>query len=152
MVIKLFISFLRRHFYILLLILLTVGAVVVFIFTCGRYASFYNISFWQNSVSNFISTFLGLLFGIPIALWLNSVQQDIVEKNENLKLQNEEKKRKRKILDSLKTELSSTLELFKSYPGFKIITEDAFDEVYFTATASCVEVWKSFSDGGSCSG
>ena len=47
--------------------------------------NFFDFSFWQNFVSNALATFLGAIFGIPIALLLSRYQEKIAEKERKSK-------------------------------------------------------------------
>ncbi len=57
---------------------------------------FFDISFWQNLVAGAIATLIGVIIGIPVALWLNNKfektrkVEDDKHKNQLLK---EEKRR-----------------------------------------------------------
>jgi hypothetical protein len=139
--------FLNRRFFVVILAVLVVALIFAFAFTYSHFRSFYNIGFWQNSVSNFIATFLGLFFGVPVALWINDLQQDEIDRKEKLKSTDEARQRKKIILDSLRTELNSAYELFNDYPGY-VPNNESFNWLYFHATVPCVEVWRSFSSSG----
>jgi hypothetical protein len=144
---KLILRVLKHRFYLLLSAGLILVSIVALVFTYNRYTSFYDVDFWKNAVSNFIATFLGLVFGIPIALWVNDIQQESTNEIEKHKLQYESIQRKKIILDSLRTELNAAYELFRDYPGYPL-TNASFDWLYWIATAPSLEVWRSFSSGG----
>ena len=93
---------------LMLVIFLVLGSIFAFLLTYVRYPSFYDVDFWQNAVSNFIATFLGLFFGIPIAIWISDVQQEASNRDEYL----EAKRRKQKILSLISKELSYDYDLF----------------------------------------
>lgn len=139
---------LHRRFYLFVSIAFIVVSIFVFAYTYYRYASFYGIDFWQNAISNFLATFLGLVFGIPVALWINEIQQESISKVENQKLQDEAQQRKKRILESLRTELQANLDLFELYPGYDSFTEESFESLCFVVNSPIFVVWKTFSDGG----
>lgn len=139
--------FARHRFFLIILIALVIVSINAFLYTYNRYTSFYDIGFWQNTVSNFIATFFGLFFGIPIALWINHLQQESIDENEKLKSNEEARQRRKIILTSLRTELNGDYELLKDYPGYTI-TYKSFDWLYFFATAPSIEFWRSLSNSG----
>lgn len=145
---KSFRQILRQRMIQILLIILLALVGVTFYFMYNQYLDFYTIDFWQNAVSNFIATLLGLLFGIPIALWINDIQHRILEEVEHAKTKNEAHQRKSKILISLKKELEKNLEIYRLYQKHRVLTENTFTDIYYTSTLPSLEVWKSFSDGG----
>ena len=136
-----------RRYILIILLELIIALIAVFLYTYNRFASFYDVDFWQNAVSNFIATFLGLLLGIPVVLWMNNLQQRIIDDNEKLKSNEEARQRRKIILTALRKELNGAYDLLKDYPGYTI-TNESFDWLYFIALAPCLEVWRSFSDGG----
>jgi hypothetical protein len=139
--------FVNRRFFLIILIGLVIVSINAFLYAYNRYISFYDVGFWQNTVSNFIATFFGLFFGIPIALWINNIQQEIIDDNEKSKSNKEARQRRKLILDSLRTELNGDYELLKDYPGYTI-TNKSFDWLYFFSTAPSIEFWRSLSNSG----
>ena len=94
---------------------------------------FFDISFWQNFVSNALATFVGAVIGIPVALWLSKYQE-----------QTSEKERKKKILSLLQEELMINLTLVS---GIKH-REDKEFEYSIIGPFLRDESWNAFSDGG----
>ncbi len=94
---------------------------------------FFDISFWQNFLSNAIATFLGAIIGIPIALGLNRHQDKISEKE-----------RKKKILALLQEELIINLSQLAGWNKAKDKRAEAITIGPFLRDES----WKAFSDGG----
>lgn len=90
----------------------------------------FNIDFWQSFVSDTVATFLGVIVGIPIALWINNYQ-----------VSRTIKERKIKILQLLSTELQTNLDALQYW-----------DRSVFNAGMLYShlrnESWKAFSDGG----
>ena len=95
--------------------------------------NFFDISFWKDFSSNALSTFIGILIGIPVALWISSHQNKA-----------EEKERKKKILRLLQHELLMNFG--------KLSRWDKDDNKIIVASGLLiflkVEYWKAFSDGG----
>jgi hypothetical protein len=90
-------------------------------------------SFIQDFGANWLATFLGIVIGVPLALWVNGYQE-----------KNTETGRKKKILSSLYNELEyCKLELDRLIDEEVIKTE--------SGTLSSVlrnEIWNAYSDGG----
>lgn len=90
-------------------------------------------SFIQDFGANWLATFLGIVIGVPLALWVNGYQE-----------KNTEIGRKKKILSSLYNELEyCKLELDRLIDEEVIKTE--------SGTLSSVlrnEIWNAYSDGG----
>jgi len=93
-----------------------------------------NESFLQNFLSNLFATFIALIIGIPIALWLERMR---VRREEKAR-EREEQQRTRKILQLLKTELHQNKEAIDK------IHIDVANYYYGLRT----ELWDAFSDGG----
>lgn len=119
----------------------------------------FDIEFWRNFLSNALATFVGVIIGIPVALWINRIQQKLSEKTEAERLEADADTRKRKILQLIKDELMNDRDLLTRIREDKnthiddevINTEDLLvdkiktvDDVYQLRT----ELWKAFSDGG----
>jgi hypothetical protein len=93
---------------------------------------FFDFTFWQNFVSNSLATLLGIIIGIPVALWINSWQE-----------RKTEKEHKRKILYLLYGELITNHEVLTKWWG------DEGKRVLGVMPALLhFELWSSFSDGG----
>ena len=95
--------------------------------------NFFDISFWQNFVSNALATFLGAIIGIPIALGLSRHQE-----------KTSEKERKTKILGLLREELLANLTQLSGWNKSK----DKRAEAIIIGPFLRDESWKAFSDGG----
>jgi len=95
---------------------------------------FFNIDFWRDFVSNGFATLLGVIIGIPIALWLSNFQ--------NYK---EEKERKKKILSLLKEELLVNIGPLSRW---KNSSENFMIESISLLVFIKIEHWAAFSDGG----
>jgi hypothetical protein len=101
----------------------------------------FDVEFWKNFLSNALATFVGAIIGIPVALWLNQIQQNTLEKSEKEKTDLETSSRKKKLLNLIKDELEFDLEIFST----------RHDEVYINGLDIYkfkLETWKSISDGG----
>jgi hypothetical protein len=141
-------EFMKRHFIKFLVGFLVIVLIVLFYSTYRLFTSFYDVNFWQNAVSNFIATLLGLFFGVPIALWINDIQQKAIKRDEYEKEEKEAKRRKQKILNLLKRELSDNYDLFSAFEPEIGYTEQSFNALFHIAHAAKDEVWIALSDGG----
>jgi hypothetical protein len=94
---------------------------------------FFDISFWKDFSSNALSTFVGILIGIPVALWVSNYQNKV-----------EEKERKKKILRLLKHELFMNLGKLSRWKKDENKIIIASELLIFLKT----EYWNAFSDGG----
>jgi len=65
----------------------------------------FDIEFWKNFLSNALATFIGIILGIPVALWLNRIQQKSSEASEKRKVEMEATGRKKHVLQLIKEEL-----------------------------------------------
>ncbi|MBE7433913.1 MAG: hypothetical protein HS100_08340 [Anaerolineales bacterium] len=95
---------------------------------------FFNSQFWQNFLPNFASTLLGVVLGIPAALWINRFTE-IKTKRE----------KKNKILASLRNEIEYNLDTLNYLVDNEkniILTDDLYGAMLMA------EVWDTFSDGG----
>jgi len=92
----------------------------------------FDSSFLQDFSSNGLSTMLGIVIGIPIALWLSGFQE-----------RRTEKERKTIILKSLREEIN------KNWINIKIwLDEKPFsDEIFNLSLNLRDEIWRSFSNG-----
>jgi hypothetical protein len=102
----------------------------------------FDIEFWKNFLSNLLATFLGLIIGIPVALWINRFQQKATEVSENKRIDLETSTRKEKILNLIKAELEFNEEIFSTRNN---------DEIYISGLDTYkfkLETWGSISDGG----
>ncbi len=95
--------------------------------------NFFDCSFWQSFVSDLSATLLGVVIGIPIALWLSRYQE-----------RNTEKERKKKILSVLRVELMENLTVLS---GWVKEGKKKVEVLYLTAVLKD-ESWSAFSDGG----
>lgn len=105
----------------------------------------FDIEFWRNFLSNALATFVGVIIGIPIALWINRIQQKSLHLIETQKSIAESKSRKTKILQLLLGELNENLILLNS------INDDLngrSDDYQFDNYKLKTELWGAFSDGG----
>jgi hypothetical protein len=103
-----------KRFWIMgLLFVIAIG-----VWSLSYFGAHYNDSqFLNGAMANLFSTILGVAVGIPIALWLNRLQEDVQAINEVGKRQTEEenlrrieKKRKDKVLTLLVSELQWNLD------------------------------------------
>ncbi len=88
----------------------------------------FDLEFWRNFLSNALATFVGIIIGIPVALWINRIQQRISDASETQRLATEATAKKRKILKLLSIELrqnKGVLELIQQY--YKQFDVDASD-------------------------
>lgn len=90
--------------------------------------------FWLNALSNLVATLIGIIFGLPAALWLDRVFRKRAENAKAL----ETKKRARKILTILEAELYDDTEMMNQFH------EDVANSYYPVRTES----WEALSDGG----
>lgn len=90
--------------------------------------------FWNDFVSNGVSTLIGAIIGIPIALWLSTFQGAI-----------EQRARKAKILILLEEELSANLELLQQWEHWP---EDFMVRSLNLVAYIKVKHWDAFADGG----
>jgi hypothetical protein len=98
------------------------------------WVDFFNSPFWQNFLPNFASTLLGIVLGIPAALWINRLTEI-----------NTKKEKKNKILASLLNEIETNLHILE----ILINNEENInltDDIYGPQLMD--EVWDTFSDGG----
>lgn len=99
--------------------------------------------FREGALSNFLATIVGVVAGIPIAIWLARQQQVEQEKAEAVAKQREKQQRQRKILSLIVSEL----ELNQG------ILSDRVNRICEKRTAINVpgvknDLWSAFSDGG----
>jgi len=107
----------------------------------------FDIEFWKNFLSNALATFVGLVIGIPVALWINRIQQKYTDYAEKQKSNIESSSRRRKILQLLRGELNENqILLSKIYDDIK----EGYPErgFRFDNYRLRVELWNAFSDGG----
>ena len=90
--------------------------------------------FWLSSLSNLVATLVGIIVGLPAALWLDRVFRRRSEKAATL----ESKRRARKILTILEGELYDNTEMMNHFH------EDIANSYYPVRTES----WDALSDGG----
>lgn len=94
--------------------------------------SFFDFSFWQSFLSNALATFLGVIVGIPVALWIGRYQErkmELEKKEKILKLIHEELSVNHDFLSEWLAEPSTT------------ILDILFIHLRY-------EMWRAFSDGG----
>ena len=97
-----------------------------------RYALL-DFAFWQAFVSNAAATLVGVVLGIPIALWISRHQA-----------KTEEKERKKKILTLLYDELLADRDVLFGWHD----SQDQKSEARILSAILRYESWKAFSDGG----
>ncbi len=90
--------------------------------------------FWNDFLSTGISTLLGAIIGIPVALWLSNFQTTI-----------EQRSRKAKILTLLEEELLENIALLKTWEGW---SGDRMERILNLLAFIKVKHWNAFSDGG----
>ena len=94
---------------------------------------FFDVAFWQAFVSNLFSTIIGVVLGIPAALYLNSVIERAYEKE-----------KKKRILLLIWVELGGVLfELSK----WRLSSKN-FEDIVSLKLSISSETWRAFSDGG----
>ena len=111
-------------------------------------------------MSNALATFVGAIIGIPVALWINRIQQKILESNEEKKLHLKATERKLKIVKLLGKELKENLKILTefrelagkhpsiSYPGdLADFSQEFLNRKVFLHRLR-IELWNAFSDGG----
>jgi hypothetical protein len=94
---------------------------------------FFDFSFWQNFVSNGLATLLGVIVGIPVALWIGRIEEELSGKE-----------RKTIILKSLYDELGYCeieLDRMVSYETIRV-------ESGVLRSVLRNEIWHAYSDGG----
>ncbi|MCJ7531546.1 MAG: hypothetical protein MUO64_11020 [Anaerolineales bacterium] len=95
--------------------------------------SYYGSSFIQNFWSNWLSTLLGVIIGVPILIWVSGIQERKIEKE-----------RKEKILKSLYGELVyCKIELDRMVDREIIKLESGV-----LSSILRKEIWNAYSDGG----
>lgn len=107
---------------------------IVIILAIAYYLTFYwEFRFFTDFTSNWLATLLGVIIGVPVALWVNRYQEKKTE---------EEKKKK--ILRLLREEINENWIIIQIWLDDKLVT----DMVFSLSLDLKVELWKSFSDGG----
>jgi hypothetical protein len=96
---------------------------------------FFDLSFWQSFVSNLGATIIGVIIGIPIAIWLSRLQE-----------RNSEKEHRRKILLSLSTEIEKNQALIEEWMHKG--EEEKEKDMHKFSSIMHIECWIAFSDGG----
>lgn len=94
---------------------------------------FFDLSFWQDFLSNGLATLLGVIVGIPVALWISGYQERKIERE-----------RKEKILISLWEELRYDRLVLNEWKQRK----DTSDLGEYLCSQLRTEAWRAFSDGG----
>jgi hypothetical protein len=100
--------------------------------------------FRDSFLGNLFATVIGVIAGIPIALWVSRVQQNNQENAEKVSKEREAKERAIKILRLVKKELEFDVNQLKKQA--KGIAE--FKEGFITTDGQKDELWNAFSDGG----
>ncbi len=121
--------------------------IVVIVFAASVFALqlfFDNVAFRLSVLSNLLPTVLGLVVGIPIALWISRKQQHDQEAQENRNRQIEKKAKQDRILRLLKAELSQNrYVLVERMEGQADHGKD-----YLNVPGVKNDLWVAFSDGG----
>lgn len=97
----------------------------------GLYA--FGPDFLQDFGANWLATFLGLMMGIPLALWLSNYQEKSTEKE-----------KKYKILASLKDELSYSVHELGRMLDDQVLKRESG----VLSSLLRNELWRAYSDGG----
>jgi len=108
----------------------------------------FDIEFWKNFLSNTLATFVGVIIGIPTALWINRIQQKSAEADKKRTLATEAKAREAKILQLIKDEMIWNKDLLNRVHESK---RDVFffeRREYELSYQLKIELWSTFSDGG----
>ena len=105
----------------------------------------FDLPFLVDFLANAVATIIGLIVGIPIALWINRRQQQSVQEIEDLRIRGESLSRKTKILQLVRAELRFNRGILASYwKERQEYSKPYFDYGYQLK----YEVWRAFSDGG----
>lgn len=91
-------------------------------------------TFWPDFLSNLLATLIGIVVGLPLALWLDRIAR---AKNEREKA-HEAKQRIRKILSILLAEIEYNLEAMGRF----------HEDISNNFSPVRLESWRAFSDGG----
>lgn len=101
-------------------------------------------AFRDGFLGNLLATIIGVIAGIPIALWVSRLQQDEQEKIEIEIKKREETERTIKVLSLVKKELEYNLDqLRKQKQGLS-----NHKEKFLPIDGQKDELWNAFSDGG----
>ncbi len=100
--------------------------------------------FRDNAMGNWFATMIGALVGILIALEINRIQQELVEKRDNQAREKEEAGHRSKILRLIKKELEYNYESMSQRQPQK--EAGAHRAVFVNRLKD--ELWNAFSDGG----
>jgi len=65
----------------------------------------FDLEFWKSFVSGSLATMVGVIIGIPIALWINQIQQRAIEHSEKEKFERETNAKRRKVILLISDEL-----------------------------------------------
>lgn len=95
---------------------------------------FFDFTFWQNAVSNGLATLIGVILGIPAALWLN-----------NLGERSTEKEHKKKILHLLRIEIRLNYDYVNAWHDKVGLQKQLAMQI---SDFLKDESWRAFSDGG----
>jgi len=106
------------------------------------------LNFWSDFLANFIATLLGAVIGVPLALWVNRIQQEHIEKKDDENRRKLAESRKQQIVDALEVELTYNKSLFSKFVPQEAYNEDTFDMFFQTASKGRTDVWRAFSNGG----
>lgn len=101
-------------------------------------------AFRDSFLGNLLATIIGIIAGIPIALWVSRLQQNEQEKIEKVFKQREEAEHTIKILSLVGKELEFDLtQLKKQKQGLS-----EYGERFLPIDGQKDELWNAFSDGG----
>ena len=99
-------------------------------------------SYWDDLMSNWLATMIGVGIGIPIALWLSRKQQASEEEVRREEAADEDRDRKAKVLSLLQGELRHNRDMLVN--RVKMREKGHFVPIHRLKTTT----WSTFSDGG----
>jgi hypothetical protein len=98
-------------------------------------------AFRDAFLGNWLATIVGVIAGIPIALWLSRMQQSEQDKEESRKHEEDSLRHKGKIIGLIKEELVYNRSILQSQTEQMYVTE-------LVINRAKDETWNAFSDGG----
>lgn len=104
--------------------------------------------FFDNAMGNLLATLIGVIIGIPIAIWIDRLRQKEQEDREIRKLRSDALTRKHRILALIRQELEFNYEIVTAYTK-----EVVGDQNRPVCNGGCKdELWAALSDGGELEG
>lgn len=93
----------------------------------------FDLAFWKDFLANLFSTLLGVIAGVPVAIWVSGLEQ-----------RKHEREKKKKVLQLLFGELLQNLTVLSGWRQSK----DKTLELLLMDSFLKFELWQSFSGGG----